>query len=290
MGLFESGDSTGQVSLAGLLDGIAPRATDPGLVAADLARLISIGGWPALRQSETPEALNAVRSYLDEIRRVDVGRVDRTQRDPERVARLMRSLARNVATDAAITTLAADTSGADRQLKRDTISDYLDVLTRLKIVEDQPAWEPHMRSKYVLRRTAKRHFVDPSLAVAALRGSPETILADLNFLGFLFESLVIRDLRIYAQPRDGDVRHYRDNDGLEVDAIVQTVAGPWAGFEVKLGQDRVDAAAANLLKFARRVDTSRMGEPAVLAVITATGYAYVRKDGIAVIPIGTLGP
>lgn len=158
------------------------------------------------------------------------------------------------------------------------------------IIEDQPAWAPHLRSRSILRSAAKRHFVDPSLAVAALRATPERLLREINWFGFLFESLVVRDLRIYAQANDAEIRQYRDNTGLEVDAVVQTAAGSWAAFEVKLGPKLVDEAAEQLLAFANRVDTKICGQPAALGVIVGSGYGYVRPDGVAVIPIGTLGP
>src|SRR5690606_31271080 len=170
--------------------------------------------------------------------------------------------------------------------------EYLASLERLMVVEDVPAWAPHLRSRSILRSAAMRHFVDPSLAVAALRATPERLLREINWFGLLFESLAIRDLRIYAQANDAAVRQYRDNTGLEIDAIVETAAGAWGAFEVKLGQAQVDEAAANLRKFAQRVDTSLCGRPATLAVLVGvgTGYGYVRPDGIAVIPIGALGP
>jgi len=157
------------------------------------------------------------------------------------------------------------------------------------IVENQPAWAPHLRSKSLLRQAPKRHFVDPSLAVAALHATPARLLDDLEWLGCLFESLVIRDLRVYAQAANATVYHYRDNTELEVDAIVQAADGRWAAFEIKLGQGQTDAAAATLRKFADRIDTRRSGVPATLGVITGTGYGYRREDGIAVIPIGALG-
>ncbi len=162
------------------------------------------------------------------------------------------------------------------------------MLERLMIVEDQPAWAPHMRSRYALRSAPKRHFVDPSLAVAALRATPARLLRDIKLLGLLFESLVVRDLRVYAQAADARVLQYRDSDGLEVDAIVEAADGRWAAFEVKLGGTRVDEGAANLRKFVRRVDTRKCGSPAALGVIVGTGYGYVREDGVAVIPIGAL--
>ena len=171
----------------------------------------------------------------------------------------------------------------------DTVSEYLTALTRLMVVEDQPAWNTHLRSSHRLRTTPTRHFTDPSLAVAALRANATTLLNDLNAFGLLFESLVIRDLRVYAQPLDGEIFHYRDQSGLEVDAIVDT-GDEWAAFEVKLGAGQVDQAAQNLSRFAGRVDTAKRGEPALLGVIVGSGYGYVRNDGIHVIPVGALGP
>jgi len=290
MTLFEVGASSGEVSLAQLLAGEPARSANPGLTVADLAREIAIGGWPGLRGLAVEQALRAVRDYLEEIRRVDVSRVEDRRRDPDKVGALLRSLARNVATYAAATTLARDTGGADGPLKDDTVRDYLDVLGRLMIVEDQPAWAPHLRSKYALRSAAKRHFVDPSLAVAALRATPERLLHDMQLLGFLFESLVVRDLRVYAQAVDARVLQYRDSYGLEVDAIVETADGRWAAFEVKLGSGQVDEAATTLHRFARQIDTGRSGSPVALGVIVGTGYGYLRQDGIMVIPIGALGP
>lgn len=290
MSLAETGLSTGAISVADLLAGRPPRSADPGLSVAGLAEEIAKGGWPGFRGLSLKAGLRAVRDYLDEIRRADVNRVDGASRDPDKVGQLLRSLARNVATHASVTTLAHDAGGADGGLKRDTVSDYLDVLARLMIVEDQPAWAPHLRSKSVLRSAVKRHFVDPSLAVAALRATPDSLLRDLHLLGFLFESLVVRDLRVYAQAADAQVLQYRDSTGLEVDAIVQAADGRWAAFEVKLGVGRVDQGAASLLRFARQIDIDRCGEPAALAVITSRGYGYVRNDGIGVIPIGALGP
>ncbi len=158
------------------------------------------------------------------------------------------------------------------------------------IIEDQPAWAPHLRSRSRLRSAPKRHFVDPSLAVAALRATPERLLKDLNLLGFLFESLVVRDLRIYSQGVDAQVLQYRDNTGLEIDAVVESADGRWAAFEVKLGFAEVEQGAANLRRFAERIDTRKCGAPAALAVIIGSGYGYVRPDGVVVIPIGAFGP
>jgi uncharacterized protein len=290
MSLFEAGQSTGAISLADLIEGDLSPSPDPGLSVADLAREIALGGWPGLSGLGVRDGMLAVRGYLEEIARVDVGRVDETRRDPSRVARLIVSLARNVATPATAATLAKDTSGVEGPLKDDTARDYLHALERLMIVEDQPAWAPHLRSRHRLRRAPKRHFVDPSLAVAALRATPDRLLGDLELLGLLFESLIVRDLRVYAQAADARVAYYRDESGLEVDAIVEAADGRWMAFEVKLGQGQIDEGAASLARFAERIDTAKCGSPAILGVIVATGYGYRRPDGVAVIPIGALGP
>lgn len=290
MSLFEMGRATGAISLSALLRGTHPRSADPGLTIRDIAAQVVIGGWPGNLTRSMEQSAQAVRDYLDEIRRVDIRRVDQTTRAPEKVGRLLRALARNVATEATIATLSTDAGGADSVLARDTVTDYLTALERLMIIEDQPAWAPHLRSRSRVRNSPKRHFVDPSLAAAALRASPDRLLKELNLFGLLFESLVVRDLRIYAQAADATVLHYRDNTALEVDAVVEAADGRWAAFEVKLGQGHVDQAAATLLKFAERVDTAKCGAPGTLGVIVGTGYGYRRPDGVAVIPIGALGP
>ncbi len=290
MTLFETGHSNGVVSLAALMEGQPPHSPDPGLTVTNLAERITVGGWPAQQGRKVIDAARAARDYLDQIRQIDVGRVAGNWRDPAKVGQVLRSLARNVATEAALTVIAADAGGSDGSLSRQTVTDYINVLERLMIIEDQPAWAPHMRSKAILRSSAKRHFVDPSLAVAALAASPARLLSDLNLLGLLFESLVVRDLRVFSQPLGGQVLHYRDNNGLEVDSIVQLADGRWAAFEMKLGAGLVDDGAASLRKFASLVDTDKCGRPAALVVISGTGFGYLRDDGIAVVPIGALGP
>ena len=290
MSLFETGHSSGSVSLRALLGGAAVRTPSPGLTVGDIAERVVVGGWPGNLTNSPAQGARAVRDYLEEIRRVDLGRVDDRARDPVKVGRLLRSLARHVATQATIATLSIDAGGADGVLARDTVTGFLAALERLMIVEDQPAWSTHLRSKARIRGGAKRHFVDPSLATAALRATPDRLLADLNLFGLLFESLVVRDLRIYAQANDAMVMHYRDSTELEIDAVVEAADGRWGAFEVKLGRGPIDTAAEALLKFSARVDTAKCGVPAVLAVIVGTGYGYVRPDGVAVIPIGALGP
>ena len=290
MSLVEAGYSTGDISLKDLLDGTEPRAVDPGLTINDLAERITVGGWPNLQDRTIDEAQIALRGYLDETRRVDLVRVDGVGRDPENVARVLRSLARNVATGASARAIAADVGGAEGPIDHHTVLAYLAALSRIFVVEDLPAWSPALRSRTVLRGAPTRHFVDPSLAVAALGTTPDRILRDVETLGFLFESLVVRDLRIYAQALDASVFHYRDSTDLEADAIVERRDGIWAAFEAKLGQGAIDRAAESLLRLASRVDPEKHGPPAALAVITGWGYGYRRPDGVAVIPIGALAP
>ncbi len=290
MSLIEAGYSTGDISLKSLLDGTEPRAVDPGLTINDLAERITVGGWPNLQDRTVDEALIALRGYLEETRRVDLVRVDGIARDPENVARVLRSLARNVATGASARAIAADVGGADGPIDHHTVLSYLAALSRLFVVEDLQAWSPALRSRTILRGAPTRHFVDPSLAVAALGTRPDRVLRDVVTLGLLFESLVVRDLRIFAQPMDASVFHYRDSTDLEADAIVERRDGAWAAFEVKLGQAAVDGAAATLRRVAARVDQEKHGKPAVLGVITGWGYGYQRPDGVAVIPIGALAP
>ena len=290
MSLVESGYSTGDISLRNLLDGAEPRAVDPGLTINDLAERITVGGWPNLQDRTIDEAQIALRGYLDETRRVDLVRVDGVARDPENVARVLRSLARNVATGASARAIAADVGGVDGPIDHHTVLGYLAALSRIFVVEDLPAWSPGLRSRAILRGAPTRHFVDPSLAVAALGMTPDRLLRDVETLGLLFESLVVRDLRIYAQAMDASVFHYRDSTDLEADAIVERRDGGWAAFEVKLGQGAIDRAAESLLRLAARVDPEKHGKPAVLGVITGWGYGYRRADGVAVIPIGALAP
>lgn len=290
MTLFESGHTNGAVSLAALLAGEPPRSDDPGMAVRDLADRIAAGGWPAQQGRRVADAARSARDYLAQIRDVDVSRVAGSRRDSARIERLLRSLARNTATQVAITVLATDAGGGDGALDRHSVAEYLTVLERLMVIEDQPAWAPHLRSRASLRTSPKRHFVDPSLALAALAAGPDRLLADLNLLGRLFESLVIRDLRVLAQPLDGSVLHYRDNYGVEVDAVVQLADGRWGAFEIKLGAGLVDEGAEALLRFHQSIDTRRSGVPSVLGVIAGTGFGYVRPDGIAVIPVGALAP
>lgn len=290
MSLAEAGYSTGEVSLAALFDGDAPRAAEPGLTITDLADRVSVGGWPALQDRTIDQALAALRGYLDETTRLDLPRVDGVQRDPQRVRRVMQSLARYVACTASARRIAADVGGADEPIKYETVQDYLNALARVFVVEDLPAWAPALRQKIRLRAAPKRHFCDPSLAAAALDSRPERLLREVDTLGLLFESLVVRDLRVYAQTMDARVLHYHDEKGLEADAVIELRDGRWGAFEVKLGLHQIDDAADALLRLAAKVDADHLGKPSVLAVVTGWGYAYRRPDGVSIIPIGALAP
>lgn len=290
MTLYETGHSSGDVSLSAMFASERPRASDSGLTIPQIIDRVCVGGWPAFAGKSPEEAQRAMRSYLDEIARTDIQRVGGVSRDPSKVKRVLRSIARNVATQASDTTIAADVGGSDGPLDRKTVAKFQDALDRLMIIEDLPAWTPELRSRIRLRTAATRHFVDPSLAVAALNASPTKLLKDLNFFGLLFESLVVRDLRVYLQNAGGRLMHYRDSENLEVDVILEMEDERWAAIEVKLGIGQIDDGAKTLLKFFQKIDTTRCGEPTFLAVITATGSGYRRDDGVYVLPIGTLKP
>ena len=291
MSLFESGHSTGEMSLGAMLRSEPVPAHRDGTKVTDLVELVCRGGWPGTVGAAANDAGRFVRDYLEEIRRTDIRRVDGIRRDPVLVRRVLQSLARNVATEAAVAVIAADAGGNAGPLHPETVQSYLNALERVFVIEDQPAWSAHLRSRSRLRRSPKRHFVDPSLAVAALRSGPERLRADLASFGFLFESLVVRDLRVYSQAHDAEVYHYRDNTGLEVDAIVETAGGAWMGVEIKLGgEGPIEEGASNLLKLRDRVDPDRTGPPAGLAVITGVGPGYTRPDGVVLVPITVLGP
>ena len=225
--------------------------------------------------------------YLEDLTREDVSRIDGVRRDPAGVRRVIGSLARNVATAVTLEKITADAAGPDGGIKVETVRTYLAALERLMVTDDVLAWKPDLRSRVRLRAAAVRHLADPALAVAALGATPQRLLRDLNLLGLLFESMVVRDLRVYAQRLDARVSHYRDEKGLEADAIIEMPDGRWAGFEIKLGASAavVDAAADALLRIADKV----ADPPVALAVVTATGYGLVRPDGVLQIPIGALG-
>ena len=291
MSMFEKGWSSGEVSLAKIIKGGVPKSSPVDFELDSLAEKITLGGWPGLIGLGERAALRFLQDYISLIVEVDISRFGGKRREPQKLMRLMQSLARNISTEASLASLAKDTSGSggSREGASDeTIAEYLQDLERLMVLEQLPAWSPHIRSADTLRKAPKRHFVDPSLAVGALKLSTGKLVADLNYFGFLFESLVIRDLRIYSQINDGMVYHYRDSRDMEVDAIVEYPDNTWAAFEVKMGFSAQDEAAATLLAFAKKINQEKMGPPAALTVITANGLACRRKDGVNVVPLSAL--
>ncbi len=292
MSLLELGHSQGEMSLEAMLRGEDQVSADPGVRFEELLIMLCRGGWPASVSLSTAAARQAMQDYVQDIFRADIHTVDGIKRDPKRVQAVFEALARHVACELKFATVAADVASFSTALNLETITSYINALERLLLIELQPPWAVHLRSRSRVRQSRKFHFVDPALAVAALGATPENLLQDLQTAGLLFESMVIRDLRIYSQRLGATVHHYRDNTGLEVDAIVSTSDGRWCACEVKLSSAAhiVDAAAAQLRKFADRVDTSLCGEPAALMVITAGGYGYRRPDGVHVVPVCALGP
>jgi predicted AAA+ superfamily ATPase len=290
MSLFESLDSTGSVSLADLFAGAEDLAGINPMEIEKLAELITRGGWPASVGEDQAIAEQRARDYVDAVINLDVSRVDTVEKSPGKVRLLMRSIARNVSTEASMTTLKQDLEASDESITLPTISSYLNALERIFVVEDLTAWNPALRSKTPLRTSSKRHFTDPSIATAVMGISASRLLHDFNTFGYLFESLCIRDLRVYADSLDGSVFHYRDKTGLEADAVLVLRDGRWGAIEIKMGASEFDSAAATLKKFVSRVDTQKMQEPTFLMILTATEFAYRRDDGIFVVPIGCLKP
>ena len=287
MSLFESGESTGEVSLERLFGQEDPVGVAQ-LSIEGLAFAVARGGWPAAIGLPDKAALAQADKYLTAIVENDVFELSDVLRNPRRIHLLMRSLSRNIATMASTETLRKDVSGSESDLAVSTVNTYLDILERLFVVENQPAWSTRLRSKAYLRKSPKRHFVDPSIAVAALKTSPEGLLHDFNTFGCLFESMCIRDLRIYAQKLGGEVCHYSDDTGLEADAVITLPDGRWGAIEIKMGQRQIEEAAKNLLKLKNKIDVEVMLPPSFLMVMTGNGYAMKLDNGVLVVPITCL--
>lgn len=291
MSLWESGDSTGAVSLAALFGGQRPAAAGAGLSFRELAFLICRGGWPGSLQLGERAALRQAANYVDAVAESDIRRVDGINRSPQSARRLLRSLARYQGAQAPLTSLCRDMAAGDAAAATtDTVASYLSALKKIFVVEDMPAWNPNLRSKTAVRTADTRYFTDPSIAAAALGASPADLAADPNTTGLLFETLAARDLRTYAEALDGRVSHYRDKDGLECDAVVHLRDGRYALVEVKLGGDTlVEEGAATLRRLEAKIDTGRMPAPSFLMVLTALGsVAYTRPDGVRVVPVSFL--
>ena len=286
----EMGYSTGKISLNNLFEGAKIDIYDEPTDLEFIIERIIAGGFPGLLRKNTRQARDLNRAYVDLLAEVDMSRVSDTKRDPIKVRNLLRSLARNTATMVDITTLEKDIRLRDfKDLSRPTIYDYLTALDRLMITENQLPWPTHIRSSSSLRKAPKRHFTDVALAVASLSLKKESLLKDIRYVGFLFESLAIHELRVYAQVSDAKVYHYHDSSGLEVDAIVQKYNGDWCAFEIKLGTGQIEDAAKSLKKFVSILDFDTVPQPKSLNIITGTGISYTRNDGINVISLASLG-
>ena len=288
MSLFESKESNGSISLKALFDGTQQEGVASPLSIEEISYLICRGGWPMSLSLPREYALDVARDYVDAIIEEDVSRVDGIERNPQRVLTLLRSISRNICTMATNTTILDDFKGSETSISMTTLDSYLNALRRIFVIEDIPAWSPSMRSKTALRTSSKRNFVDPSIAAASLRMNPERLLSDFNTFGFMFESLCDRDMRVYAQANDGDIYHYRDKNELEADIIVALKDGRWAPVEVKLGNKQIEEATAHLIKLSEKIDSEKMGRPSFMMVLTAGEYAYRRKDGVWVVPLGCL--
>lgn len=290
MSLWKSRDSSGDVSLEALFEGgkNSDVYAESNLSIEDIAYLICRGGWPGVLQLEKQDALDVAYNYVDEVINLDVQRVDDTEKNPERVRQVLRSYARNISTMTTATTIMQDVKANDISITDKTLSNYLAALRRLFVIEDLKAWQPSLRSKTGIRTTDKRHFTDPSIATALLELNPQSILDDFNLFGYLFEDLCVRDLRAYIQTLRGSVFHYHDNSGMESDIVLRLYDGRWALVEVKTGSKQIDEASTNLVKLASTIDTAKIGEPSFLMVLTGGQYAYRRKDGVYVVPIGCL--
>ncbi|GAA4380533.1 ATP-binding protein [Agromyces bauzanensis] len=290
MTLAESGRSSRQVSLTELMTGADRVSARSELRYRDVAAEAVRGGWPALIDASTADAQRFNREYAEELTRADIRNATGVRRDVDRLRRTLEALSRNLSTEASIATLAADVGGADGRIDPDTVREYLDAFTAVFALETLPAWSVNLRSRSRLRTKPTIHLADPALACAVLGIGPERLALDPEYFGFVFESMAVRDLRVYSALHDGRVYRYRDNTGLEVDAVIEYPGGVWGAAEVKLGGSAVAAAEASLLKLRdERVDVARVGAPAYLAVITATEYAYTLPSGVHVIPLATLG-
>lgn len=290
MSLFESGESNGSISLSALFDGETNIEAFSELTIEQIAFAIVRGGWPASIGETEKNSLRHAIDYVEAVINADVSRVDNIEKNPVRVRALLRSLSRNISTLATIKTIHDDIAlgDADESISEKTISQYLNALNRIFVTENLSAWNPALRSKTAIRTSPKRQFVDPSIATAVMRLTPERLLDDFNYFGFLFESLCDRDLRIYSEAIDGEVFHYRDSSGLEADAVIALNDGRWAAIEIKLGSKEIEDAAKHLIELKNKVNTEKMQEPSFLMVLTGTEIAYRRDDGVLIVPIGCL--
>lgn len=291
MSLWESGESNGSVSLNTLFREKPNAVVSRDISLSDLAYLVCRGGWPGSLSLTPRAALRQANNYVDAVVDSDISRVDNVNRSPEFTRRLLRSYSRHQGQQVPVSTIYTDLkTNSIGSMSEDTITAYISALRKIFVIEDMPAWNPNLRSKTAIRTSDTRYFVDPSIAAAALGIGPDDLIGDLNTFGFLFETLAVRDLRIYADALDGQVYHYRDKNGLECDAVVHLRNGSYGLIEVKLGGDKlIEEGAGNLLALADKIDTTKMKAPSFLMVLTAVGkYAFRRDDGVYIVPISCL--
>lgn len=292
MSLWESGESNGQLSLRALFNGTTAEAYESNeLDIEQLSWLICRGGWPAALTMTKNGTLKQSINYIEAIASRDISDIDEVKREKEFTLRLLRSYARFQGAQAPLTSIYADLkTNAESSMTEETISSYITALKKLFVIEDAPAWNPNLRSKTAIRTSDTRYFVDPSIATAALGVGPEKLIADLNTMGLLFETMCIRDLRVYSEALDGKVYHFRDKNGLECDAVTHLRDGRYGLVEIKLGGQRlIDEGAKTLHALSGKIDLGKMMPPSFMMVLTGTGaYAYRRKDGIWVVPVGCL--
>ena len=291
MSLYESGESTGEVSLSRLFEGKGEVDGESKLDLERIAFLICRGGWPRSIDMRDKIALNQAIDYYDAVVHSDINRADGVEKNPERVKRLMRSLARNQGQQIANTAIASDIAVNDEStINQETVAGYISALKKIFVVEDMPAWNPNLRSKSAIRTSDTRYFVDASIAAAALGIGPNDLINDLNTMGFLFETMCVRDLRVYAEALGGSVYHFRNKAGLECDAVVHLRNGSYGLIEIKLGGEKlIREGVETLTSLTESIDTSKMKEPAFRMILTAADqYAYRREDGIFIVPVGCL--
>lgn len=291
MSLYESGESTGTVSLKNLFEGKSIEVQQNELDVEEIAFLTCRGGWPWATIISKKVALDQAFDYVDSVIQRDIQRVDKVKRSAERAKLLLRSYARNISQQVSYGTIKKDMLSNDAStLDEDTVADYIKALKKLFVIEDLAAWNPNIRSKAAIRTSDTRHFVDPSIGTAILGLGPKDLINDLKSFGFFFEDMVVRDLRVYAEALDGELYHYRDSSGLECDTVLHRRNGSYALMEVKLGgEQNIEDGAKSMLALAENIDTGKMPAPSFMAVIVGVGqYAYQRKDGVYVIPIGCL--
>ena len=291
MSLYESGESTGEVSLSRLFEGKGQVDGESKLDLERIAFLICRGGWPRSIDMRDKIALNQAIDYYDAVVHSDINRADGVEKNPERVKRLMRSLARNQGQQIANTAIAADIAANNEStINQETVAGYISALKKIFVVEDMPAWNPNLRSKSAIRTSDTRYFVDASIAAAALGIDPNDLINDLNTMGFLFETMCVRDLRVYAEALGGSVYHFRNKAGLECDAVVHLRNGSYGLIEIKLGGEKlIREGVETLTSLTESIDTSKMKEPAFRMILTAADqYAYRREDGICIVPVGCL--